>query len=197
MTFNPACAAKLQLYFTQFLSLFFQVTLEASSGLPQFIEYEVIKIRRRKDDQDHPKAGAFECASFSAIELAPERTSAIQPRVEDDWIWGNELIFMSLMADVTLTLSPVAWDGAETYRVVRIRIPRRSQVSVSGLARRQWNYSVLSSDVHERQMLLVFRELSGLFRGTTGRVEQAEMGRRIAAANAAFKGDVNSCDCGE
>ncbi|GAV04597.1 hypothetical protein RvY_14859 [Ramazzottius varieornatus] len=158
-----------------------EVDLDSSTGLPQFLQHEIIKISRMYDSA-HP----FPCASVSVMDLTSERASAIQPREEDEWIWGERVILMALTSDVVITLSPQAWDGVSEYRIVRLRIPRRGQIVLQDDVRHEWSWSVLSADIREKQVLVVFREINEEFVNGAS----AEIGKKLMEINEKFSGEV-------
>ena len=66
-----------------------------------------------------PLAG-FEPAEVSVLEYDPARGAAIEPHVDDAWVWGERIAGLSLAADAVMTFSE------RSGRTVRVLLPRRS-----------------------------------------------------------------------
>ena len=99
---------------------------------------------------------------------------------------------MALTSDVVITLSPQSWDGVSEYRIVRLKIPRRGQVVLQGKVRHEWSWSVLSAEVHEKQVLLVFREINPDFVSGV----RLEVGEKLMEINEEFVGEVMKSGAG-
>lgn len=164
-----------------------RISLSKFSGLPHFTQSLIQKMLKWKELAD------FQCGGLSIVEMTKERESALQTRMEDEWMWGERVVILSLTADTLLTFSPTSWDRKDVYRPVRVGVPRRSLFVMAGEARRKWNYSVLSADVNEKQIMMVFRELGRVFRGDGGK---ADIGRRILKIAQEYKGKINAQSVG-
>jgi alkylated DNA repair dioxygenase AlkB len=66
-----------------------------------------------------PLAG-FEPAEVSILEYDPARGAAIEPHVDDAWVWGDRIAALSLAADTVMTFAE------RSGRSVRVPLPRRS-----------------------------------------------------------------------
>ncbi|XP_055327275.1 uncharacterized protein LOC129580667 [Paramacrobiotus metropolitanus] len=158
-----------------------RVNLQNFTGLPHFAQLLLGRFSRWKE------LDGFQCVAVSNWELTSDRMSSVQSRVEDEWMWGNRVVIFSILADTVLTFSPRKWERKEVYRPVRVQIPRRSLLIVTDEVRRDWNYSVLSADVHEKQIMMVFRELSDIFK--EGGAREA-VGKKMLSIAHTFQGKV-------
>ena len=67
---------------------------------------------------------------------------------------------LNLLSDAFLTFND---DGHHTGVVVKVCLPRRSVVVVSGVARHVWKHAIWRDDVKARRVAMTFRELSPEF----------------------------------
>ena len=138
-----------------------------------------------------------------SIEYSPQTGAAIEPHIDDCWIWGERIVQLNLLSDSYLTLTPYSGDGskskynledvagypkvldqddtvilnplagkmqAESYSmsgilsdaniVIRIPLPARSLLVMSGLARYEMEHSILREDITARRLVLAYRELT-------------------------------------
>jgi len=116
-----------------------------------------------------------------SLEYDPSRGASIDPHIDDCWVWGERVVSVNLLGDAVLTLTrykgedwrynlPLAPDPKDWYQgttdngeadvIVRIPMPRRSLIVLTGAARYRWLHSVLRSDITERRVCLAYRELT-------------------------------------
>jgi len=112
------------------------------------------------------------------LEYAPERGSAIDPHLDDNWLWGKRLVTINLLSDTFLTFT----SGTEQLLVPQ---PRRSLVVVSGSARHIWKHSINRQHIVSRRLSITLRELSAIFLPGG---EQEELGRELLATASSYAG---------
>lgn len=104
-------------------------------------------------------------SSFVPVELCnldyqPERGSSIDPHFDDWWLWGERLVTLNLLIDTMLTFNNESqYPGV----IVRVPIPRRAVIVVSGPARHEWKHALRREDIAGRRIAMTFRELSPEF----------------------------------
>ena len=93
------------------------------------------------------------------LEYVPERGSAIDPHLDDCWLWGERLVTLNLLSNTVLTFV----DDSQPASPVLVRLPRRSLIVVSGPARYNWKHAIQRQHVTSRRVAMTFRELSPEF----------------------------------
>ncbi|XP_013793452.1 alpha-ketoglutarate-dependent dioxygenase alkB homolog 4-like, partial [Limulus polyphemus] len=119
----------------------------------------------------------FKPVELCHLEYVPSRGSAIDPHVDDTWLWGERLVTVNLLSDTVLTLSPVLYaenhirlEGHNQYNsshdnnkvniALRVPLTRRSLFVLAGPLRHSWTHQILRDDVTSRRLAMTFRELS-------------------------------------
>lgn len=115
------------------------------------------------------------------LEYLPERGSAIDPHIDDEWLWGEQLITLNLLSDTFLTFVK-----EELNVEVRVPLPRLSLLIVSGAARHSWKHAIYRRDIYDRRIAITFRELSVEFREPGG--GQHEIGEKLEQIACQFDG---------
>ncbi|CAL1292417.1 unnamed protein product [Larinioides sclopetarius] len=69
-------------------------------GLPYFTKNIVERLQQCKDLSD------FKPVELCHLDYSPDRGSAIDPHLDDFWIWGERLVTINLASSTVLTLSP-------------------------------------------------------------------------------------------
>ena len=123
-----------------------------------------------------------------AIEYKVETGAHIDPHIDDCWVWGENVVSISLLSDSFLTMTKYEGDsskynlkhhcseefnGSETitekgkncmetksYPTVRIPMPARSLLVLFGPARYEWEHCVLRNDIKSRRICLAYREFT-------------------------------------
>ncbi|CAN9501085.1 unnamed protein product [Ophioblennius macclurei] len=149
-----------------------KVRLSNFSGLPPWSQELVARMRRE------PSLASFEPVEQCNLDYHPERGSAIEPHLDDSWLWGERLVTLNMLSDTTLTMSE------EEVRVA-VGLPRRSLVVLQGEARHRWKHAIHREDVGRRRVCSTFRELSAEFLPGG---ERAEMGARLLDIALGFSG---------
>lgn len=129
-------------------------------------------------------------SDFSPVELCnldyrPEKGAAIDPHLDDSWLWGERLVTLNLLSDTTLTFSTQN-STPSPYVEVEIFMPRYSLVVVSGSARYQWQHSIRREHVTSRRVAVTVRELSREF--LPGGNSYLPMGKTILQTAALYAG---------
>ncbi|XP_061596360.1 alpha-ketoglutarate-dependent dioxygenase alkB homolog 4 [Cololabis saira] len=152
------------------------------SGLPPLSQKLVLRM------QQEPSLSGFQPVEQCNLDYHPLRGSAIDPHLDDSWLWGERLVTVNLLSDTTLTMSleeglPEAGQSREVR--VAVRLPRRSLVVLDGEARHRWKHAIHREDIHERRVCSTFRELSAEFlRGGN----QEELGTQLLRTASSFRG---------
>ncbi|KAM7373936.1 hypothetical protein PAMP_006620 [Pampus punctatissimus] len=152
------------------------------SGLPALSQKLVLRM------QQEPNLAGFQPVEQCNLDYDPERGSAIDPHLDDSWLWGERLVTINMLSDTTLTMSleqglPEA-GLAEEVRVA-VHLPRRSLVVLYGEARHRWKHAIHRVDVHERRVCSTYRELSAEFLPGG---QQAELGAQLLNTALSFQG---------
>ncbi|CAJ1063341.1 alpha-ketoglutarate-dependent dioxygenase alkB homolog 4 [Xyrichtys novacula] len=152
------------------------------SGLPPLSQKLVLRMH-----QEQTLAG-FQPVEQCNLDYNPQRGSAIDPHLDDSWLWGERLVTINMLSNTTLTMSleqglPEAGLSEEVR--VAVHLPRRSLVVLQGEARHRWRHAIHREDVHQRRVCSTYRELSAEFLPGG---KQAEMGAQLLDIALAFKG---------
>lgn len=141
-----------------------KIKCDSFTGLPAFSKFLVDRFTDLKNLTD------FIPVELCNLEYDPARGSAIDPHFDDFWIWGERLITVNLLADTYLSLtmdkvpSRLLVDQSDLLNSeVRVPLPRRSLVVVSGPARYDWKHGILRCDISNRRLAMTFRELTPEF----------------------------------
>lgn len=113
------------------------------------------------------------------LEYVPERGSAIDPHLDDDWLWGERLVTVNLISETRLTLSPVECSHKDideqsdydennfdhsNYNVeIEISLPARSLLVLYGDARYKWYHAIKREHIISRRIGITIRELTPIF----------------------------------
>lgn len=110
----------------------------------------------------------FQTIEQCSLEYDPSRGASIDAHIDDCWIWGERIITVNLLSDSVLTLTkyPEPADNQkynlflapETRRpdslpdnvLVRIPMPRRSLLVLTGEARYRWEHQIFRDDISTR-----------------------------------------------
>ncbi|KAM7397534.1 hypothetical protein PAMA_005707 [Pampus argenteus] len=152
------------------------------SGLPALSQKLVLRM------QQEPNLAGFQPVEQCNLDYHPERGSAIDPHLDDSWLWGERLVTINMLSDTTLTMSleqglPEAGLAEEVH--VAVHLPRRSLVALYGEARHRWKHGIHRTDVHERRVCSTYRELSAEFLPGG---QQAELGAQLLNTALSFQG---------
>lgn len=173
-------------------------------GLPSFSREVVRRMGL------YPILEDFQPVEQCNLDYCPERGSAIDPHLDDAWLWGERLVSLSLLAPTVLSMSREAPGSlllclapsgfpealadsamAPSRSVpcqeveVAVPLPRRSLVVLSGGARHQWQHAIHRRHVRARRVGVTFRELSAEF-GPGGK--QQELGQELLQMALSFQG---------
>lgn len=130
------------------------------SGLPAQSQELILRM------QQDPTLAGFQPVEQCNLDYHPERGSAIDPHLDDSWLWGERLVTINMLSSTTLTMSleqglPEAGLAEEVQ--VAVRLPRRSLVVLHSEARHKWKHAIFREDVDERRVCSTYRELSAEF----------------------------------
>ncbi|XP_016131050.1 alpha-ketoglutarate-dependent dioxygenase alkB homolog 4 [Sinocyclocheilus grahami] len=87
------------------------------------------------------------------LDYDPLRGSAIDPHLDDSWLWGEHLVTINLLSDTVLTMSlDRGWGDMDDGEVrVAVHSPRRSLIVLYGEARHRWKHAIHRKDIHRRR----------------------------------------------
>ncbi|XP_056602121.1 alpha-ketoglutarate-dependent dioxygenase alkB homolog 4 isoform X2 [Triplophysa dalaica] len=134
-----------------------------------------------------PLLASFKPVEQCNLDYDPIRGSAIDPHLDDSWLWGEHLVTINLLSDTVLTMSlDQGWEDMDTGESrVAVHLPRRSLVVLFGEARHRWKHAICRKDVHGRRVCSTFRELSAEFLPGG---EQEKLGSELLDIALKFKG---------
>lgn len=137
-----------------------------------------------------PALADFTTIEQCSLEYRAETGACISPHVDDCWVWGERVVSINMLSDSVLTLIPYTgtadrynlscagsaysgrFSGDDAAAVaVRIPMPRRSVLVLSGEARYDWLHCVLRDDIADRRVCVALREFTRQFQ--TGGEQQA------------------------
>lgn len=173
------------------------------NGLPSFSRELVRRMGL------YPILKDFRPVELCNLEYCPERGSAIEPHLDDTWLWGERLVSLNLLSPTVMSMSrevlgslllclapsgfpePLEGTMAPSRSVqcqeveVAITLPRRSLLVLSGAARHQWQHAIHRQHVEARRVCTTFRELAAEFL-PGGR--QQELGQELLQISLSFQG---------
>ncbi|XP_028938217.1 alpha-ketoglutarate-dependent dioxygenase alkB homolog 4 [Ornithorhynchus anatinus] len=159
----------------------------AFDGLPAFSR-EVV----RRMQESCPVLAGFAPVEQCNLDYDPARGAAIDPHLDDAWLWGERLVSLSLLAPTVLTLTWAGGPGGPEDLLPRPRpvevavgLPRRSLLVLHGPARHRWRHGIRRRHVRARRVCATFRELSAEF-GPGG--ARAPLGRALLEIALTFRG---------
>lgn len=150
-----------------------KVKLGSFNGLPPFSKPLVERMH-----QSVPELHDFVPVELCTLEYCPTRGSAIDPHLDDEWLWGERLVTLNLLSPTILTFS---YSSIE----VLVPLPQRALVVVSGPARHTWLHSIKRQHIVSRRVGITLRELSCEF--LSGGKEE-EMGKHVLEIATSFHG---------
>ena len=145
------------------------------TGLPSFSQNIVKRFK------SHKELSNFNPVEVCHLEYASERGSSIDPHIDDEWLWGERLVTLSLCSNSLLTLSNENLFGDI---IIQVPMPQRSLLVLQGEARHVWKHSIRRCDVSGLRLAVTFRELSDEF--IVGK--QASLGEEILTIASTFEG---------
>ncbi|XP_051258265.1 alpha-ketoglutarate-dependent dioxygenase alkB homolog 4 [Dicentrarchus labrax] len=159
-----------------------KVRVGGFSGLPALSRELVLRMQRE------PSLSGFQPVEQCNLDYHPQRGSAIDPHLDDSWLWGERLVTVNMLSSTTLTMSleqglPELGLAEEVH--VAVRLPRRSLVVLYGEARHRWKHAIRREDVQERRVCSTYRELSAEFLPGG---QQAELGAQLVNIALSFQG---------
>lgn len=152
------------------------------SGLPALSHKLVLRMY-----QESTLAG-FQPVEQCNLDYHPERGAAIDPHLDDSWLWGERLVTINMLSDTTLTMSleqglPELGLTGEVH--VAVHLPRRCLVVLYGEARHIWKHAIHRKDIHIRRVCSTYRELSAEFLPGG---QQADLGAKLLNIALNFQG---------
>ncbi|XP_028341487.1 alpha-ketoglutarate-dependent dioxygenase alkB homolog 4 isoform X2 [Physeter macrocephalus] len=173
-------------------------------GLPSFSREVVRRMGL------YPVLEDFQPVEQCNLDYCPERGSAIDPHLDDTWLWGERLVSLNLLSPTVLSmtreapgslllcLAPSGFPQAPAEGAtapgrsvpcraveVAVPLPRRALLVLARAARRQWKHAIHRGHIGARRVSATFRELSAEF-GPSGR--QRELGQELLQTSLSFQG---------
>lgn len=112
----------------------------------------------------------FHPVEMCNLEYQKDRGAHIDFHFDDFWLWGERLVTLNLLSSSTLTFTCDSQPNAK----VRVPMPRRSLIVVSGPARHDWKHGIDPKDIQGRRIASTFRELSAEFQEKGARYEEGQ-----------------------
>ncbi|XP_058238617.1 alpha-ketoglutarate-dependent dioxygenase alkB homolog 4 [Hemibagrus wyckioides] len=158
-----------------------RVRLGGFSGLPANSHKLVDKMSKE------PLLADFLPVEQCNLEYSPERGSAIDPHLDDSWLWGERLVTLNMLSDTVITMSlDQGWGDMDRGEVrVAVNIPRRCLFVMYGEARHRWKHAIHREHIHSRRVCSTFRELTPEFLNGG---EQEKLGSELLDVASSFKG---------
>ncbi|KAG8460823.1 hypothetical protein KFE25_010878 [Diacronema lutheri] len=100
----------------------------------------------------------FEAAEMAVLEYEESRGACIDYHIDDAWVWGDRIVIVSLLA-------PCSMRFRRGGCVVRVQLPARSALVISGEARAFWEHAILRSELRTTRLSVTFRELAPQLHG--------------------------------
>ena len=121
-----------------------------------------------------PLLEGYQAVEQCSLEYEPSRGAAIEPHIDDCWVWGERIVTVNLLGKSVLTMTKYKGDDTKynldcvdiplLERVpdvcVRIPMPCNSLIVLHGSARYQWEHCILRSDIVERRVCIALREFT-------------------------------------
>lgn len=175
-----------------------KVQLGRFDGLPSFIESLVSRMTSQVEALAH-----FVPVELCCLDYSPERGAAIDPHMDDSWLWGEQLVTLNLISSTTLTFSTPTQSSTTNANhtssnsdhtslstpmpvAIQVFLPRRSVVLVEGNARHHWEHSIQRSHVTSRRVAVTIRELTREF--LPGGESYETIGKSILETAASYSG---------
>ncbi|KAK2881920.1 alpha-ketoglutarate-dependent dioxygenase alkB homolog 4 [Channa argus] len=159
-----------------------KVCIGSFSGLPPLSQKLVLRM------QQEPSLAGFQPVEQCNLDYHPQRGSAIDPHLDDSWLWGERLVTINMLSNTTLTMSlenGLSELGLAEEVQVAVHLPRRALVMLDGEARHRWKHAIHREDVHERRVCSTYRELSAEFLSGG---QQAQLGAQLLNIALSFQG---------
>ncbi|XP_054162870.1 DNA N6-methyl adenine demethylase-like [Oppia nitens] len=139
-----------------------KVRINQFTGLPHF-DVELMS-QMKQSVTDKTVLNDFVAVEVCHLEYCPENGSSIDMHFDDTWLWGPRLVTVNLLSPTVLTLSKPSYDNITTDQfVIRVDLPQRSLVVVSGDARYVYQHAIARQDITSRRIAITYRELSQEF----------------------------------
>lgn len=125
-----------------------KVRLGGFCGLPPISRKLVLRMSQE------PVLAGFQPVEQCNLDYHPQRGSAIDPHLDDSWLWGERLVTVNLLSDTTLTMSLEEGQTKLVHREVRVAVhlPCGSLVVVYNEARHRGKHAIHRHDIHERRV---------------------------------------------
>ncbi|KAM4619733.1 alpha-ketoglutarate-dependent dioxygenase alkB homolog 4 isoform 2-T2 [Polymixia lowei] len=159
-----------------------KVNLGGFCGLPKTSQDLVVRMLQE------PTLAGFQPVEQCNLDYHPHRGSAIDPHLDDSWLWGERLVTINMLSDTTLTMSleeGLAELGLEEEVRVAVPLPRRSLVVLYSDARYRWKHAIHRKDINARRVCSTYRELSPEFLPGG---QQAQLGAQLLDIALSFQG---------
>lgn len=151
------------------------------TGLPAISRHLVDRMSKA------PQLSSFKPVEQCNLDYDPLRGSAIDPHLDDSWLWGEHLVTINLLSHTVLTMSlDRGWGDMDDGEVrVAVHLPCRSLIVLYGEARHRWKHAIHREDIKGRRVCSTFRELSEEFLQGG---EQEKLGSELLDISLSFKG---------
>ena len=103
------------------------------------------------------QGSGFEARDAFVQRYEPTRASNLDFHVDDEFVYGDAIVGVSLESDTVLTFVPRGVTEESLPIVVRVPLPARSALVLRGAARRVWQHGILAADVVARRTSITLR----------------------------------------
>ncbi|XP_068600745.1 alpha-ketoglutarate-dependent dioxygenase alkB homolog 4 [Brachionichthys hirsutus] len=159
-----------------------KIRVGSFNGLPALSQKLVLRMQRE------PTLAGFQPVEQCNLDYHPQRGAAIDPHLDDCWLWGERLATINMLSSTILTMSleqsPAEPGRSQDVRVA-VQLPRRSLVVLYDDARHRWKHAIHRENISERRVCSTYRELSAEF---SPGGQQAELGDQLLGIALSFKG---------
>ncbi|XP_068187138.1 alpha-ketoglutarate-dependent dioxygenase alkB homolog 4 [Antennarius striatus] len=159
-----------------------KIRVGSFNGLPASSQKLVLRMQRE------PSLASFEPVEQCNLDYHPQRGAAIDPHLDDSWLWGERLVTINMLSSTTLTMSleqSLSDLGPPEEVRVAVHLPRRSLLVLYDEARHRWKHAIHRENIYKRRVCSTYRELSAEF---SPGGQQAALGDQLLDIALSFQG---------
>ena len=87
------------------------------------------------------------------LEYRPENGAHIDPHLDDEWAWGEQIINLNLLSSTILTL-------ANSENEIPIKLDCGDLMVLTGDARHIWTHEIKQEHIKSHRLCITFRDIS-------------------------------------
>ncbi|KAL3117114.1 hypothetical protein niasHT_007517 [Heterodera trifolii] len=127
-------------------------------GLPDYVDHLLLRMGQMRGEGVARLFDGFRPVELCNLDYSSERLSSIDLHKDDEWIWGERLVSVSLNSDCVFTL-----EHPGRKLLVFVPVPRRSLLCLSAEVRSEWNHGIFPCHIFGRRVVITLRELASPF----------------------------------